>query len=301
MREKPPKHRWFDDPSLDTLLNPGSWSLISPYGAPDVPPLERRAGRSRNPNDWHRHAGTDVMIVLGGNGRFGVEQCLYPARAGTVFFVRGDQEHHKRYPPHIRALWISVLGDSALCWLASLGQAGALLKQTEPVTLGSAELGLNLDQAMAALNRSDLPARLLRVRALVLIQTLVTGIVEWGYSNQAKEGRDRIQRQAVQAIMAHIRLTGGAGVTLDSLTHVSGYSKYYLHRLFKKHAGQTVGQYIDCCRRDMERDLLARGQPRKAIAAVLGFSSPQAYSRWSHSARSPRGNVPRAGRPNART
>lgn len=52
------------------------------------------------------------------------------------------------------------------------------------------------------------------------------------------------------------------------------------HRLFRRHTGLTVQEYVDRCRLARFRQLTEAGRSQKAISEVLGFSHPASFSRW---------------------
>jgi AraC-like DNA-binding protein len=273
-------NRHFDTQALRVLLQPASWKLASTFIPPDVRPARGISPSVIDRAAWHSHPSTDIMVVLRGNGRYGMDRRFYPARAGTVFFIGEGREHVAAYPAHTSALWISVLGNHALAWQADRDAGKASVRPATPIALRASDLGLNLGQCLAALQRPRLPDSLRRIRMLSMVEILAAGLVEHGYRRENERGRAATQRRAIRAIMQRIQDTAGKDVTLAALAHMSGYSPYHLHRLFKRHAGQTVHDYVNACRADRERALLKEGRSGKEIAAALGFSGPQAYSRW---------------------
>jgi AraC-like DNA-binding protein len=84
----------------------------------------------------------------------------------------------------------------------------------------------------------------------------------------------------VRTVQRHIDAIHGREVTVQSVARLAGYSPYHFLRLFKRHAGCTVHEYVNRARRRRVGELLARGWSQKAIGADLGFSGPASFSRW---------------------
>ena len=192
-------NRFLDSRSLEVVLDSGSWRIVSGFIFPEIEPVGGRRSRQAHNTEWHSHSSTDIMIVLGGRGVFGMERRLYPARKGTVFFIGHNREHHRFYPPRIKALWISVLGNSALSWVASLDHRGAAVNQTVPETFDASEAGINFGQCLAGLERSNLPEKLLRLKMLSFAESLAALAAERGFDNERDENTDDVHRNAVNA------------------------------------------------------------------------------------------------------
>ena len=84
----------------------------------------------------------------------------------------------------------------------------------------------------------------------------------------------------INAIIEHIRDTGGKDLDLAKLAHIAGYSKFHFAKVFKAVTGRSVLTFINSCRREKYRKLSANGRNKKQISEELGFSCPAAFSRW---------------------
>jgi AraC family transcriptional regulator, mar-sox-rob regulon activator len=269
----------FDPAAMNVLLAPERWRLVFVAENEPRPAATRPRAAVRRPRG-HAHSSADAMIVLEGAGRYGVDGRIYSVRPGTVVFLQPGQPHDAHYPRGTRSLWISLLSENVLCWLASRTLGKSPAAQSTPLLLSAQELGADPGACIQAIQRPGVPCAVARLRARALIELVVARMVERGFVPDEVDARSPSRDGMVRALMAHIRHTAGKGVSLDGLAHLSGYSKYHLHRLFKQHAGMTVHEYLDDCREEKNHELIAQGRSRKAIADALGFSSPQAYSRW---------------------
>jgi AraC-like DNA-binding protein len=105
-----------------------------------------------------------------------------------------------------------------------------------------------------------------------------------GFVEEREGATDSVKRRekVVDAIKEHIQESAGAGVSLDRLAVISGYSKYHFLRMFKDRTGTTVHEYVNQCRMAKCRELLSEGARKSEISDILGFSSPATFSRWLH-------------------
>lgn len=70
-------------------------------------------------------------------------------------------------------------------------------------------------------------------------------------------------------------------LTLDSLSKASGISPFYLHRLFKKHFGQPIKQFVQQCRLEKAAVSLAT-RPFKSVIDIAfdsGYEYPESLAR----------------------
>jgi len=153
-----------------------------------------------------------------------------------------------------------------------VGEAG--LKNVRTLCLGTqGEAGISFERAFHALApRPDRPPALLRARLLSAISAVVCAAVDKGYAAGDAEAPERFQARIIATIQRHLQETAGKGASLDSLCRAAGYSKFHFLRLFQRHTGETVKQYINGCRLRKVRELRAARRPQKEIAAALFIS-----------------------------
>ncbi|NLN59087.1 MAG: helix-turn-helix transcriptional regulator, partial [Gammaproteobacteria bacterium] len=93
----------------------------------------------------------------------------------------------------------------------------------------------------------------------------------------------------IDAIKRHIETNLPQGTDLDTLAHISGYSKYHFSRLFKRISGEKITAFIDRCRLNRVAEMRQAGAMQKEIAAALGFASPTAFANWQRKMETPGG------------
>lgn len=69
-------------------------------------------------------------------------------------------------------------------------------------------------------------------------------------------------------------------IKIEELSLISGYSPWYMQRIFKRYMGVTVGAYIRGYRvKKASEELLASNDPINDIAIHYGYDSQQTFSR----------------------
>jgi len=220
-------------------------------------------------------------VPLSGRGTYGHGERVYPARAGTIFFFDRNEPHDNGYATDTRNalhLWIMIVEDRAIARLIRIEQGRFWVPGFE-CALQPDAIGVDLQSAISDARRlCATSVGLARLRLLGAAAALVARVLDAAAEKPAPSAS--IQEQAIDAIKQHIARTAGAGVSLEQLARIAGFSKFHFLRLFKRHTGQTVLQYINTHRRERVAELRREGLAQKDIGARLGFSCPAAFSRW---------------------
>lgn len=85
----------------------------------------------------------------------------------------------------------------------------------------------------------------------------------------------RIIRKCIQYIAAHTH----ENITLEQLAEGSEYSKEYIAKLFRKHMGISVSDYIRKTRIDEAKQLLRQGKSCGEVACILNYTSQSYFIR----------------------
>ncbi len=282
-----PQNRFFTGAMLEVLLRPQAWRLVAAALPPMVEPVEDERHQSWTRAHTHSHAHQEVLIPLAGQGRFGLAGRTYPSAPGTIFVIDSFEEHDVQYPEwtsDLDHLWINALRDPCVARLITVREGVTRVSGAWSCLIPREEAGPPLDPVPV---RAEMPPSVARLRMVGALSLLIGAIVRRGYAAEQAEERDSFQERIVQSVREHIEHTAGNGATLEHLARIAGYSTFHFLRLFKKHTGCTVHEYIDRCRLRRAREMQAQGRTRKEIAAALGFSCPTAFSRWYRSKTTP--------------
>ena len=150
-----------------------------------------------------------------------------------------------------------------------------------PMVLAQAEIEL-FSQCWKSLKEPPdwMPPTMRRTALTSAIFSLVLrAIHNWSRPSSEDTSSGR-RREIVRAVRQHIETHLEEADDLDTLAHLSGYSKFHFSRMFKECAGQTVHEFVNSCRVKRATKLIQDGVQRKLIAGELGFSCPAAFSNW---------------------
>ena len=85
----------------------------------------------------------------------------------------------------------------------------------------------------------------------------------------------QIVRHCVQYIASHTHQS----ISLDQLAEGSEYSKDYIAKLFRKHMGMSISDYIQKTRIDEAQELLRQGKSCAEVACILNYASQSYFIR----------------------
>jgi AraC-like DNA-binding protein len=231
----------------------------------------------------HGHPNREILIVLSGGGHQNLGGRTYPARAGTMFLFDFMEPHDDGYPPHqppAEHLWVVLIQDRCVAMLLEVGKGRRRYREKWRRLFSLQDLGLgSTDVLFGEGAASALPPAVRRARIAAGVALLAAALVAKGYAPTVA-GSSTFRDEVIDTIQRHIREANGKACRLDNLARIAGYSKYHFLRLFRAHAGLTLGQYVDRCRRDAYRRMVSEGLRQKAIAEALGFAHPSALTRW---------------------
>lgn len=108
----------------------------------------------------------------------------------------------------------------------------------------------------------------------ILIQTTID------YATLVQQTKSTLQhpqivRKCVQYITAHTH----ENITLEHLAEGSEYSKEYIAKLFRKHMGMSVSDYILKTKIEEAKQLLQQGIPCVDVACILNYNSQSYFIR----------------------
>lgn len=274
----PGTHRYFDRAELEVLLDPGRWTLsATALPAAARPPEDARSGRWRQ-RSTHAHPHRELLIAIAGDRPYGHADRLVRCRPGTVLYFDRMEPHDNGYPPGAAGfthLWCSLTATGVLVRRWQVLANGGLIARPLPLP-DDDDLGVHL---WSLLDHAGGQPGLLRLALLSVVAALTARLVEAGWRTAVAEDASRAAR-AVDLASRHIVETCGAGISLDGLAQLTGYSRFHFLRLFRAQAGCSLREFTDRVRREEVLRLRAQGCGARAAAARIGFASASAFSRW---------------------
>lgn len=272
------EHRFFDPTELAVLLDPGRWSLSAAALPTSARSTDSDRSRRWREHSTHAHPHRELLVAIAGDRLYGHVDRLVRCRPGTVVYFDRMEPHDNGYPPGAAGfthLWCSLTatGVRVRRWQALAN--GVVTTRPLPVP-DDDELGVHL---WSLLERSGGRPGLLRLALQSVVTALAARLVEAGWLPAVAEDASRAAR-AVDLACRHIAETCGAGISLDGLAQLTGYSRFHFLRLFRVQSGCSLRQFIDRVRRDEVRRLQADGCSARMAAVRLGVASASAFSRW---------------------
>lgn len=271
----------------DVLLDPSQWQIVSSLLAPDIRPLSDHYFDTWLEKHTHSHKAIEVMIAMDGNGTYGLQGRVYPAPPGTVFIIGPGEDHAVGYPERCLVrfthLWIGVYSE--FCDVTYVLRSGKHYEDTSKIdglVVTTTDSCVSLEQCLGELYReTKRDSNVVRAKIVGALMLLTSAIAERADTPTAAATHS-FQKDVVEMIQEHIARTGGKDANLDNLARVSGYSKYYLSRLFRQHTGRSIHDYVDLCRATRCVELRNAGHSKTEIAQALGFSCLSAFVTWEH-------------------
>jgi len=283
------KNAYFSEDDLSILLSCSKWHLVSSINSelPSVKPDNEYFAWLTQNSDIHQHR--EVMLVLDGTSYFTLDGVTYQSRPGAIFLMDSNEKHDLYYPPSgssIRHLWFRIVNKT----IFTSTPCGRTIRKSQGnnefnyTFSGYNHAGLSFINAWDELLANEqLDKKFLSISVKNAFGGLVLELCKAGY-NKSLGMEDRpteLHHQTViNAIIEHIRETGGRNLDIGRLAYIAGYSKFHFAKVFKDVTGSSVLAFINLCRQEKFRELSAKGRNKKQISEELGFSSPAAFSRW---------------------
>ena len=283
------KNAYFNKEELSVLLSPSPWRLASSKFAevhPVTPDREYLEWIDKN-SSAHQHQ--EVMLTLSGTSYFTLGGKTFRSSPGTIFLIDSNEEHDSFSPPSvgdIKQLWFRMVNKTIF-----VGSPYCRTKSKCRVKnhftyafSGYSYARLSFINAWNELSVNEqLDKKFLSMSVKNALAGLVLELCKAGYNKVlgVEVRQTELHHQTViNAIIEHIRDTGGKDLDLAKLAHIAGYSKFHFAKVFKAVTGRSVLAFINSCRREKYRKLSANGRNKKQISEELGFSCPAAFSRW---------------------
>ena len=229
----------------------------------------------------HHHIEYEIFYIDSGSVKFGLEESVTTAKAGDVIFMHPGTNHYVKKIEGIDYHCYSLIFDSSV-----LGSQG------EPVrnTLDSIRVSRFIQLPDAVLMKLRDAYKFLKDETFgheLFIKSVLFDIISCILlTNQYVEitdNRRAEQRHTVNAVddtLNYIREHYRENITLDDILKITSYSKSHFIRLFKKHMGMNLTDYINKYRIEKScLDLIYTSKNITEIAMGNGFNTVQYFSK----------------------
>jgi len=228
------------------------------------------------------HVKRELLFVVQGTSSFMLNNSVYPAEPGTLFFIDRWVPHEFKYIPSdnsLQHLWIHFEENRfPIVFLNVEHGKISPLKNILILRQEYAELlKYRLDQFDHFLHK-DAQSLDLCIRDMV---NSILNEAAFLLSNPDLQQRETSKLSSViESVKTHISLRNGRNCSYKELEQISGFSSSYLSHRFREYTGMSIGEYIDQLRIEYTVSALKRGMKQKEIAYELGFSSPVNFWCW---------------------
>ena len=259
-------------PEAEKKLREGAERIFSVRTAP-CRPAEEGVYKSST------HPVREFVFALSGNCNYMLNGGIYELTPGTLLLIDSWVRHAEGYTPednNLLHLWGHFFADGLQVDLLRVGNAGKIVFEEIrnliiPDCIAQA--------ASARWDRLDALEAADEAAATTLMRSPIDLILD-ETACQLSSLRAVSGGSLVSVMQSYIRSKNGRDCSLEHLQKISGFSRYYLCRLFRQETGITIGDFINLIREDYTRAALKHGRKQKEIAFELGFSSASAFWNW---------------------
>jgi len=240
------------------------------------------------PVHWHQEL--EIVYVLEGRMRIGINDELYALEAGDVLFVGSCELHHYEPNPQGCHKIILQLGITAFDAFSELifGQRILTphLRANASRDLDGEDVALReaFERHFATIHEEwrsreighelVLKARISEIAALV-----VRRLPMEPYSAQERTKRLE-QLDRLNKVLKYIETEYAGDLSLGSAADIAGFSPTYFSRFFKEATGSTFVDYVNAFRANVAKRLLADGDDSvTGVAYRAGFNSIETFNR----------------------
>lgn len=225
----------------------------------------------------HKHDDTsEMLLILEGEGTFGVDGCAYTAGPGTLLFYHRGVWHEEASTRHpFRGIYIGFTGLQ----LQGLPPDYFFDPHKPPIIRLHEQLHpiRELFEACIREHRSSEPEA--QTMADHWLGLLLTRLFRLAYGASAAPGAERKPSQtAVMLAKKYIEEQYRTAITLAKLAKITYVNEYHLAHLFKDELGISPIQFLIRYRMEVAgRYLSTTTLPMKEIAELVGYQSETSF------------------------
>ena len=255
-----------DNPSLPFFF---SCQLVPPWS----PDREVRG-------NWHDEL--EILYFLDGMATINSGDEHFEAHSGDLV-VFNSNDIHKIMPIDNYARYMCLIINSSYCMDNYIDLGNTRLRgilQDEIISKLMTELGecYPADISPESIDKA-IPARILMSRSIVL-QILTRLVCCYQTNNDHSHNNNRNNNDKIKNLLEHIHSNLQRDISLDEISCLSGLSKYYLSREFKRVTGLPFVRYVNFIRCENAKQLLKdQKTPIGEICKRCGFSDLSYFSK----------------------
>lgn len=262
-------------------LQKNSVRIISSVCGSLPPPLS-----SEDLSASHSHRAREILFVVAGESDYQLDDKFYHLQAGDAVFIEPWQKHgffYRASDHDLKHIWFALLPQRMTATgleLDHFGQIGRkhfygnLPGDSWQMLAGCWDRLRLLPEELLALGKKQLQLGMEMILNEISI-TMLSESSDWHINKH---------QDVMEFTSDYIDLHHGRNCSLVQLEKITGYTQYYLCRLFRKYYGKTIGDAINEARMRyvLEQKAVLSS---KDIADELGFAAVVSFWKWRRSNR----------------
>ncbi len=269
----------------ERLLRPEGWRWVAKKGRGLTKPIHHPAHEAWIAQKGHLHtpAHREIQFVLSGAALFSHDAKVYEQKPGTVFLFNHYEARDWVSPPHatpVSALWLHLPKGPRRSLTYNTVRRDAAGRSFRDIAFR-----IHSGEAVEALTRiwdehqDDPDDRLGWERLKAHVSALLLDLLHAATLTRAAS-TEKNHAEIIRFACDHITDHPGEDLSLRTLARITGYSPFFLHRLFREQTGQTPREYRDSVRLRCACKRLEQGETLAMIAEATGFATPYSLSRF---------------------
>lgn len=216
--------------------------------------------------ELHRHAWSQALLYLSGNGRQKIGEGEARVSPGTLVLL----------PPGVLHAFLRTQGPAPLCVMIDFQLKGARALAPILCSLNRSDLARMREQLGLLTAGPPGKGALRWEAAIAVLQALTLALRAGGWVKQISPRAKTGPGPAIQELLNQLLQVA----SLSEVIRRSGYQRDHLNRLVKRETGLTLGQYRAQQRLAKSKELLSQGMQVAGVATAVGLPDQSYFARW---------------------
>lgn len=253
---------------------------------PDFPfRLFFNEGYTNTPHHWHEDI--EIIYLVEGNVKVGINNDIYHLEVGDILIIGSGEIHYffkqREFSNRAVIQFRMSIYDTFLSGTKDKSIIKPMFNHSKLLTRGS-ELHALMEKQIRELIHEYSEAKggyklILKARLYDLAGILLRHMPKEEYSVK-DESRQKEKLEKLDKVFQYVEKNYQNHITLEEISKVSGFSKYYFTRFFKENTGMTFLDYLNNFRiMKSEWYLMDEKESIIEVAFKSGFNSVKTFNR----------------------
>lgn len=254
------------------LQDARKWRWIASVGNEKIVPTRHplHENRLRSMKAIYKPAHREVRLMLSGETVYGFNGKVYQVTPGTVLLFNHYEPRGWQRAPYFknfRMLWLNFQDRRRVNYHTHCRDAdGRCFREV----LDRTEFVESAARIMDVWDHCTAHAR--DTMSWALLKALLTGVLLEILATTSPTLSRGHHQKVIDMIQEFIRAHPADDLSLGTLAQMAGYSPFFFHRLFLRHAGLTLRDYVNLVRLEHAKALLLQNYTVEAVAEAIGMT-----------------------------